>query len=1463
MNMKHFLTVCAAVVFGFTSFGAVTEDPADHDLGTEPINVTLAEGEENAYSGVLSGTGGVTLSSPSATTMGGAVHLSGDNTFSGGVTVNGGTVYAEHANALGTGPITLNAAKANSVAGLVLAADNATISNPITFNGNFDAYTTPDLRFAGNNITYNGSITLSTKAYIEVVGSGTADNPTEATFDAPDLPDASKTINLKIGEKKAGTAKLHWKTRLGESSGNGYTLSTSTTSAYGQLLIYSQNNEIATFNMGYASVVCMTNNVFGNQNDRACCLASGQPVKTDQYGYFDLNGYDQCASYLGLDKSLDTTNFVPSRVGPEITSKSGPATLRIYRNAVNTNVTSFVLAGQLSILLDSKSADMKAKQYFANRTHSTSGDLIVSNGTLGVTMATTFTNLKRIVVGRKKSTAYGIFDSQTTCDHAFPKLEELIVDGVFTHTGSGTDIFPTDGTMSLTITENGVFSMPAGTVLNVKEATLGTTTYTTPGTVLTSVDSALIPENVTIKVLALPYEVTTDDMTAQGDWTVTVDSGKTNVVMAAQTGSGKIIKKGDGCLILKVASTFTGGVQIDEGMVVVAKEGALGSGAISVACSTKKTSQLRFDLVEIGAPSTFANDIAFTGNSASKYEALYFVYPTAHTAQPASPDEPWTITFKGDIASTGNLYIRDNRGGNTTGSDDVNDYVCRYHDWVVFDGPVSAPGKNIAFTSQQAPCGDVVFNGKVTAAKFYLNGYNPYNVSGSVYFNAANDLATNDVSYVWTFLGVEDALGDPLYSASSLASASTSTRVYFEGHDQHFKAISSHTGGTPGKYEYGFYTDKANPTTTEATLTIDGDAADGGQTARLGFYGKMTLVLDAKSDDFVQTFNGTTNGLSGAIIVKKGTLKFISGCAFKNLPKLDIQGGAFVLEDAVPNAFVSLTNLTVRNGATFSVDHASVFKLSLALTLEKGANLTIPSGATINVSNLIYDGAGFMKGTYTNAQIEELPEGVTLNVTKDTIFDAEWTGAGEDNLTTTLENWLIDGKVPTKINTKSGSLNVTLTGGDGIQYADGDTFHKIVNTIPVTNLEGVVASTFVIEPATEGATLTLVEGLDSTKMTQIKLCGHIQGPDGDVTKGEIFYYCAACTKDMPFIQPVNKYGSVAPLVLDNVTIDMPLRVQVHGNASGLMADGGGTSVVNGSMRFTDYRAYASVEKDTELVFNGKVSTDNCYSYCGPGRTVFTENDLKFTAGVESIKSGYLVLAGTNHVVTGNKSREGATISSGTFELLKSGTFVDDVQLVIAAEKSILEINGTQQVLGRLNSVATKNTSYLHGDYPAMIELTCKVRSGATETEVVLPYCSARVTGGLGFHLNDQDGGTNVFTLAGRDFESCGDLVVSAGTMELANDATWLNGTNFTAKGTGVLKFGKQGQVNAGFATIHLADDGKLFIPDGVTVVVPTAKLDNAALDRGVYTGADGVLKDRILGGGALKVGKRGMAVLIQ
>ena len=114
-------------------------------------------------------------------------------------------------------------------------------------------------------------------------------------------------------------------------------------------------------------------------------------------------------------------------------------------------------------------------------------------------------------------------------------------------------------------------------------------------------------------------------------------------------------------------------------------------------------------------------------------------------------------------------------------------------------------------------------------------------------------------------------------------------------------------------------------------------------------------------------------------------------------------------------------------------------------------------------------------------------------------------------------------------------------------------------------------------------------------------------------------------------------------------------------------------------------------------------------------------------------------------------------------------------------------------------------------------------------------------------------------MAKQDYASCGDLEASAGALVLCSDATWLNGTNFTARGTGCLKFTKAGQVNSAFAKVRLADEGTIDIPAGVTLAVQSLEVGSGGewvpveTPRMFDASSTGPMAGRVTGGGTLRV----------
>ncbi|EFU9017578.1 fibronectin-binding autotransporter adhesin ShdA [Salmonella enterica] len=146
------------------SGGTLTADHAD-SLGSGDIDnsgvLKVGEGElENTLSGsgslVKTGTGELTLS--------------GDNSYSGGTTITGGTLTADHADSLGSGDIDNSG---------VLQVGEGELENTLSGTGSLVKTGTGELTLSGDN-TYSGGTTIAggtlTADHADSLGSGDIDN---------------------------------------------------------------------------------------------------------------------------------------------------------------------------------------------------------------------------------------------------------------------------------------------------------------------------------------------------------------------------------------------------------------------------------------------------------------------------------------------------------------------------------------------------------------------------------------------------------------------------------------------------------------------------------------------------------------------------------------------------------------------------------------------------------------------------------------------------------------------------------------------------------------------------------------------------------------------------------------------------------------------------------------------------------------------------------------------------------------------------------------------------------------------------------------------------------------------------------------------------------------------------------------------------------------------------------------
>ncbi|KNM35729.1 AIDA autotransporter [Salmonella enterica subsp. enterica serovar Berta str. SA20103550] len=152
--------------------GTLTADHAD-SLGTGAVaNSGVLQVGEGELENTLSGSGSLVKTGT------GELTLSGDNSYSGGTTIIGGTLTADHADSLGTGAV------ANSG---VLQVGEGELENTLSGSGSLVKTGTGELTLGGDN-SYSGDTTIADgtliSANVNALGSGNIDNSGTLMLDA-------------------------------------------------------------------------------------------------------------------------------------------------------------------------------------------------------------------------------------------------------------------------------------------------------------------------------------------------------------------------------------------------------------------------------------------------------------------------------------------------------------------------------------------------------------------------------------------------------------------------------------------------------------------------------------------------------------------------------------------------------------------------------------------------------------------------------------------------------------------------------------------------------------------------------------------------------------------------------------------------------------------------------------------------------------------------------------------------------------------------------------------------------------------------------------------------------------------------------------------------------------------------------------------------------------------------------
>ena len=565
-----------------------------------PVNVSVSGSKDFTFTGTkaIAGTGSLTIDST------GSLTISTANTFSGGTSLNAGTLKISTATALGTGTVTLNggtlssdSTAARSLANNLVIGGNVTLGNAtntgaLTFSG------TVDLDGSTHQITTASDVTLSgiisgANGGLSKAGAGTFTLSGHNTF----------TSDVNIG---AGTLAVNYSDSLG---------------APGGMLTFTGNSTLRadatiTVTRDYVINSSVTATIDTNGHDltnAGIVTGSGAVTKTGA-GIFTLTGVN---TYSGATTISNGT----LRIGAGTTDGSIASSSAIVNNSVvvydlvNSRTFSKVISGSGSVTKEGNGTmTLTGLNTYTGATLISAGTLQLGDGITNgsISASSGITNNSALVYNLPDSSSYDKVISGS---------------GTLTKTGAGTL------TLSNTNTYTDQTSVNGGTLSILSNANLGAV----------ATGATLNLNGGTLQ--AITNDITLDNSGANQRGIVlgsaggafdTATSNKTLTVTGVISGSGALTKTGTGNLSLSGLNTYTGATTVTGGTLSIAADSGLGTAPAAITAG---------QLVLTG--STLAATDTFTLNSSRGVQLT-----TTSTLDVVSDK---TLTYSGIIAGAGGL----------------------------------------------------------------------------------------------------------------------------------------------------------------------------------------------------------------------------------------------------------------------------------------------------------------------------------------------------------------------------------------------------------------------------------------------------------------------------------------------------------------------------------------------------------------------------------------------------------------------------------------------------------------------------------------------------------------------------------------------------------------------------------------------------------------------------------------
>ena len=422
MNLKH-----SAVVLGIgcLTLAAAAVEPVEPISGT--YEVTVDSGTET-WTKPIAGEGLIVKKGAGILQFAGA-----GGTFTGGIRVEAGTVEATASGAFGYAALTNATSSAHivfsAVGGGAFTNDicQATGPSSVTSDTASPVRFTEDTQIFGDVRSASGHLDLR-----NMNRGGGPDNPK-----GPRVEYWGSVAQPNLGSKlfigAYGTNIFHQAVicPCSQVSDSGYLDAGSAWSAGGNIYLHSPSNQIGRIKFYSEVIECLAANVISNTALYWEYSTGGSNNTGRQFDSVYMNGFDQ--RIMSLETHYGNIAGGSTGKGAAICSSS-PATLTILGRAqtggshqwIRKAISHVRFEDEVSLVLDAQEYP-DFVQTFSNRLHTTTGDLIVSNGTLRLTGNTTFAKAKRLYVGPN-----GTFLQDSIGTGVFSGLERIEIDGKFT-----------------------------------------------------------------------------------------------------------------------------------------------------------------------------------------------------------------------------------------------------------------------------------------------------------------------------------------------------------------------------------------------------------------------------------------------------------------------------------------------------------------------------------------------------------------------------------------------------------------------------------------------------------------------------------------------------------------------------------------------------------------------------------------------------------------------------------------------------------------------------------------------------------------------------------------------------------------------------------------------------------------------------------------------------------------------